>query len=69
MAKFDKLEYVRNYYNVPAYKGVRISYQGKQGVIVDGDGPYISIRLDGETIARPYHPKDGITYLIEQATQ
>ena len=66
MRNYDPLQYVRDYYNVPAYKGVKVTAYGKIGVITGADGPYISIRLDGEKHSRPYHPTDGITYQIEQ---
>lgn len=62
---YDSLQYVRDYYNVPAYKGVRVNVYGKSGVITGGDGSYVKIRLDGAKHAGNYHPTDGVTYLIE----
>jgi hypothetical protein len=62
---YDPLQYVRDYYSVPAYKGVKVTAYGKSGVITGADGPHICIRLDGERHSRPYHPTDGITYNIE----
>ena len=59
--KFDPLEYVRNYYHVPAYVNVPIEYEGKAGVITGGSGSYVMARLSGEKHTRPYHPKD-LTY-------
>jgi hypothetical protein len=58
----DPLQYVRDYYGVPAYKGVKVEAYGKPGVIAGGEGPHVLIKLDGEKHARPYHPTDGITY-------
>jgi hypothetical protein len=66
MRNYDPLQYVRDYYGVPAYKGVKVTAYGKQGVITGADGPHVSIRLDGEKNSRPYHPTDGITYQIEE---
>lgn len=65
--KNDPLEYVRDYYGVPAYRGMRVNVYGKDGVIEKGEGSYIMVRLDGDKHARPYHPTDGVTYKIEAA--
>jgi len=57
--------YVRNYYGVPAYVGVRVRVKGREGVLVDPrrDDQYVYIRFDGERKASgPYHPTDGIEY-------
>lgn len=59
--RYDPLEYIRNYYNVPAYKDVPIEYEGKRGRITGADGPYVMAKLDGEKHARNYHPND-LTY-------
>jgi hypothetical protein len=64
-ANYDALQYVRDYYQVPAYKGVRVNVYGKSGVIVGGDGPYICVKVDGEKRTGNYHPTDGVTYQIE----
>ena len=55
---YDPLEYVRNYYKVPAKKGKIVSYNGKLGVITGGSGPHVKVKLEGEKHARPYHPSD-----------
>ncbi len=52
------LQYVRDYYKVPAIKGAAVTYRGKPGTITGASGPHVMIRLDGEKHARPYHPKD-----------
>ena len=44
---YDKFQYIRDYYGVPAYKGVRVNAYGKEGVITGADNAYILIRLDG----------------------
>jgi hypothetical protein len=65
------LEYIRNYYRVPAYRGRRVRYTGgavprvREGTIVGGasGNAYLLIRLDGERHARPYHPTYELEYL------
>lgn len=68
-AVYDKFQYIRDYYGVPAYKGIRVNAYGKEGVITGADGCYVLIQLDGTKSARPYHPTDGITYKIENVTK
>jgi hypothetical protein len=65
----DCYDYVRRYYRVPAYVGVRVRRaDGKEGALVaprGGGDQYLHIRLDGERrVSGPYHPTDGITYLV-----
>lgn len=61
------MEYIRNYYGVPAKKGGAIEYTGdgtpKNGVITGSDGTYLSIRLEGQKFSRPYHPTWELRYL------
>jgi len=66
---FDKFQYIRDYYGVPAYRGMRVNVYGKPGVITDADGAYICVLLDGAKHAGNYHPTDGVTYLVEGTTQ
>ncbi|MEM9597413.1 MAG: hypothetical protein AAGD06_24300 [Acidobacteriota bacterium] len=47
------LEYIRNYYRVPAHRGVRVTYDGRPGVVT---GSHVLVRLDGESASKPYHP-------------
>lgn len=63
----DCYDYVRRYYSVPAYVGVRVKAGGKDGVIVaaKSDLHYVHIRLDGQKHSNPYHPTDGIEYMTE----
>lgn len=58
------MEYIRNYYGVPAYRlgRVRVENWG-EGTITGTSGPHLLIRLDTGTRAKPYHPVDGIVYL------
>ena len=62
--KNDPLEYIRNYYGVPATKGKVVSYKGKLGVITGASGPHIKVRLEDEKNALPYHP-DSLKYDIK----
>ena len=55
---YDPLEYVRNYYGVPAKKGKVVSYNGKLGVITGASGPHVKVKLEGAKHALPYHPMD-----------
>ena len=62
------MEYIRRYYHVPAYQGRRVKVKpsvgavglvGREGVITSAvSGPYVMVRLDGDTQSLPYHPAD-----------
>lgn len=54
-------QYVRDTYGVPAKRGGRVVYQGKEGTITSATH-YVHVRLDGEKTPRRYHPKD-LVYL------
>lgn len=58
------MSYVRNYYKVPARRGGRViilDWKGnkteRKGTIT-GATHYVNVRLDGEKVSKPYHPKD-----------
>jgi len=55
---YDPLEYIRNYYGVPATKGKIVSYKGKLGVITGASGPHVKVKLEDGKHAFPYHPND-----------
>jgi hypothetical protein len=59
------MEYIRKYYNVPAEQGGRIEYDGRPGIIVGAQGPYLQIRLDGEQRVGSYHPTYKINYITK----
>lgn len=72
LPKPDCYDYVRLYYRVPAYIGVRVKLRnGREGVLVQGPGrgdQYLHVRFEGETrVSGPYHPTDGIEYLVVRA--
>lgn len=61
----DCYDYVRRYYGVPAYVGVRVTVSGRAGVLVKPRcaDQYVHILFDGDKRMRgPYHPTDGVTY-------
>jgi len=64
--KPDCYAYVREYYKVPAYVGVRVTIRGgRAGVLVEArhSQHYVHIKLYGDRHADVYHPTDGIEYL------
>ena len=52
------LEYIREYYGVPAKRGEHVRYKGVDGVITGASGPRVKVRLNGEKHSAPYHPTD-----------
>ncbi len=56
------LDYVCRKYGVPAKRGMRVTADGKPGVITCGDGQYLRIRLDGEKRSGRWHPTWRIDY-------
>ena len=61
------MDYIRNYYDVPAKCGGRIRYSGNrqpiEGTIIAARGAHLLIRLDGDDHEMPYHPTWKIEYL------
>ncbi|UYT54105.1 hypothetical protein OHI65_06920 [Brucella sp. MAB-22] len=61
------MSWIRKTYRVPAKRGGRVKYTGgkqpQYGTIVDANGQYLVIRLDGEAHELSYHPTWEITYL------
>jgi hypothetical protein len=56
------LDYVKNYYGVPAKVGMRVKVDGEMGTITCGDGQYIKVRIDGEKISANCHPTWEVVY-------
>ena len=70
--KPDCYDYVRGYYNVPAYIGMRVRINGREGVLVKhskGD-QYVHVYFDGDK-ARDwtFHPTDDVEYLVVGVTR
>jgi len=65
------MEYIREYYKVPAKQGARVRYSGGReahlGTIVSASGGHVNIRLDGQRHALPYHPTWKLEYLDAEA--
>lgn len=61
------MQYVRDYYGVPAKRGGRVVYTGslepKHGVITSARGAKLMIHMEGLKHARPYHPTWEMQYL------
>jgi len=55
--------YVRGYYGVPAKRGMRVTVEGRPGVIVSFPGQYIGVRFDGEKFTSKCHPTWEVQYL------
>lgn len=51
-------DYIKTYYGFPAKLGLVVEYEGMRGVVTGTSGPHLKVRLDGETVSRPYHPSD-----------
>lgn len=58
------LEYVRDFYRVPACIGRRVTVYGKPGIISADRGHYIGVTFDADrqTVIRNAHPTDGVVY-------
>ena len=61
-------EYIRNYYNVHAYKGMRVKVDGDMGVITGADSQYIRIKFDGKKLSENCHPTWRVTYYNPNGT-
>lgn len=65
--KSDCYEYVRGYYGVPAYIGVRVRLRnGREGTLVPAKHSqhYVHVHLDGAPRSDVYHPTDGVEYIL-----
>jgi len=66
------LEYIRDYYHVPADLGRRIQYTGNKGGAISGvitgfSGPHLLARLTGYEEPVVLHPTWNVTYLDDIA--
>lgn len=50
------MEYIRDYYKVPAKRGRKVIVIGKLGIITGSKGAYLRVRLEGEKGSSLYHP-------------
>lgn len=56
--EYDPLEYIRDYYKVPAVVGRVVFYNGTRGVITGASGPHIKVWLDNRKDDVVIHPRD-----------
>ena len=66
------LAYIRSHYNVPAFRGRQICYNGRRGRITacSGSGPHLLVHLEGTPKRRRVvlHPTDGVGYAVRDGT-
>lgn len=58
------LEYIRNYYCVPANRGRLVEYRGRRAVITGASGQYLRLKFTDEPKPHPgkFHPTYEINY-------
>jgi hypothetical protein len=60
------MQSIRNRYNVPAKRGMRVVYTGgagrREGVITGSRDTRLLIRMDGEESSFPHHPTWKLEY-------
>ncbi|MGX9346369.1 hypothetical protein [Microbacterium sp. KNMS] len=57
------MSYVRRHYGVPATRGRRVSYLGREGRITSADHR-LRVRFDGDNFSSIIHPtEEGLVYL------
>lgn len=62
--KIDSFDYIGKQYDVPAYKGQRVKFEGKLGTIVGTDGARLMIEMDEKPNDYGfYHPSWHIEYI------
>lgn len=68
--KPDCYEYIRNYYHVPAYVGVRVTTRGRTGVIVPARSMlhYVHILFDDAKHSVVCHPTNELEYELVGVT-
>jgi hypothetical protein len=57
------MEWIRETYNVPAKRGMKVIVQGQEGTIIGSKGQYLRIRKEGEQKALSYHPTWKVKYI------
>jgi hypothetical protein len=57
------LQYIRDYYSVPAKRHGRVVVDGKPGVITGANDAHLRVRFDGDTHDGSAHPTWRVTYL------
>lgn len=62
----NRMQWIRDYYGVPARKGTRVLFKGQPGTIIRASLPYIRVLLDGEDRTRLLHPVWMVEYPSQQ---
>lgn len=61
--KEESMKRIRQYYRVPARRGMRVAVDGKPGRITSARGPYIMVRFDDcPSFSKPCHPTWNFDY-------
>lgn len=63
--EYDPLEYIRDYYKVPAVVGRVVLYKARRGVVAGASGPHVKIWFDGDKFPVVCHPVDCLTWTDE----
>ena len=67
------MEYIRDFYGVPAKRGAIVFYKGHRGVITGSKNAYLRVRIEDFDIVKTFHPKDlvfeNLEELISEPTQ
>ena len=58
------MRYIREYYKVPAKRGMNVVAQGEKGVIVGAKGQYLRVRIEGEKKVLSFHPTWKMEYIL-----
>lgn len=60
------MKYIRDYYNVPAKRGMKVRYWDSRnwlyGIITSSKSSHLYIKLDGKKHSLPFHPTFYIEY-------
>lgn len=62
----NQFDYVRETYGVPAKRGMRVTMNGKPGVITGASGQYVLVRFDGQKNSSRCHPTWEMNYEPEK---
>lgn len=58
------LAWIRQYYNVPAFRGQPVTYMGKPAVILGSRRQYLRLRVEGERHPTIDHPTFAVRYPV-----
>jgi len=61
-------EYIRNYYNVHAYAGMKVKVDGEMGIITGTHSASLLVKFDGKKQSDVCHPTWRVTYYNPDGT-